>query len=78
MDSRIRYLDVVDRSVVASVALSLVARGRERVGVERDEGATTRVGDVDVCDRDWEGGRRSESTHDTRSKMYTHRVWSLK
>lgn len=46
------YLDVFDRSAVAAVTFCVVARGRERVGVERDEGATTRVCDVDTCDRD--------------------------
>ena len=52
IDGKKTYLDVFNRSAVAAVTFCVVARGRERVGVERDEGATTRVCDVDTCDRD--------------------------
>lgn len=78
MDSGSKYLDVIDGSVVASVALCLVARGRKGVWGERDEGATTRIGNVDVCDRDWEGERMLEADDGTKGKLDTHLVWSLK
>ena len=58
---RKRYLDVFDRRAVAAVTFCVVARGRERVGVERDKGATTRVCDVDSCDRDCRQKRQLES-----------------
>lgn len=49
---RVKYLNIFDRSAVSTVTFCVVARGRERVGVERDKGATTRVCNVDARDRD--------------------------
>ena len=55
LKDRRKYLDVFNRSAVTAVTFCVVSRGRERVGVERDEGATTRVCNVDACNRDCRG-----------------------
>jgi hypothetical protein len=71
---RQKYLDVFDRRAIATVTFCVVARGRERVGVERDEGATTRVCDVDTRDRDCGDEQDQKGEHSTRGRAYVHRV----
>jgi hypothetical protein len=78
LSDRQKYLDVFNRRTVATVTFCVVARGRERVGVERDQRATTRVCDVDARDRDCGDELDQKGEDSTTSRAYAHRVWSLK